>query len=830
MQIKAKKFLFLILTIINLICFKSYLNSQSIISNSMLVKNGDYYELSEEGLEFYRKNLLISVDLTGSIYFPPIYHQTHWVCNQVSASYYMMTYETNLAKGISSQNPDNVFSVYFPWNFNNGGNGWYGGHYILTMEMLKKFGVLLLHRSPADISRDSSLWASGYELYYEAMHNRIKDYYLIKTNTEAGIITLKSWIYNHSGSSNMGGLATFMANIAQNGDAYLPQGTPHAGEYVITKCGNDALHARTLVGYDDNICFDYNGDGQYTNNIDLNGDGIIDVRDWEKGAFKFAESNGPNWQGNGCGWIMYKTFAEAYGSGGILNNSVHIIEPNIGYKPLLTAKVKISHPSREAVKIMIGISSDTTANEPEYISDFPIFNFQGGNKFMQGGTSEQDKTIEFGLDLTEFLQYFNSNNTAKFFITFYEYDPNNLFNGKIESFSLIDYTGNIPFQKNYHPTPLDFVNNSKTTITMTLKINENYAPKILSNSIPIQNENENIWYQLHAQGGTPPYKWEIITYYDIETQTQEYQSFTGTKLTPNEYFDGELSLNLNFDFPINNFYTNKIKVHTNGIILPNHNTTHWTQFFHLVYPMFINELMIAPFFRCNFVCDHSKGQGIWYQNNSNNVKIRWKVSELWAEQWTNAEFMATLYNDGKIEFQYGPQSLKKKYPDLGGVSFGYKNNHILCFLNDIPQPGTKYVITPYPKPTTININQDGVIYGNVMNHYEYPISVKITDANNISDVRTFYLYTGIKNYDKNEISIFPNPAKDFIIISIKNVDQNFQFDYEYIIYNLNSTPIKSGRISGGSSNMINTSALPAGKYILKIENKEETILFNFIKV
>ncbi|HRT81290.1 MAG TPA: hypothetical protein P5538_10160, partial [Bacteroidales bacterium] len=501
----------------------------------MLVKNGDYYELSEEGLEFYGKNLLISVDLTGSIYFPPIYHQTHWVCNQVSASYYMMTYETNLAKGISSQNPDNVFSVYFPWNFNNGGNGWYGGHYILTMEMLKKFGVLLLHRSPADISRDSSLWASGYELYYEAMHNRIKDYYLIKTNTEAGIITLKSWIYNHSGSSNMGGLATFMANIAQNGDAYLPQGTPHAGEYVITKCGNDALHARTLVGYDDNICFDYNGDGQYTNNIDLNGDGIIDVRDWEKGAFKFAESNGPNWQGNGCGWIMYKTFAEAYGSGGILNNSVHIIEPNIGYKPLLTAKVKISHPSREAVKIMIGISSDTTANEPEYISDFPIFNFQGGNKFMQGGTSEQDKTIEFGLDLTEFLQYFNSNNTAKFFITFYEYDPNNLFNGKIESFSLIDYTGNIPFQKNYHPTPLDFVNNSKTTITMTLKINENYAPKILSNSIPIQNENENIWYQLHAQGGTPPYKWEIITYYDIETQTQEYQSFTGTKLTPNEY-------------------------------------------------------------------------------------------------------------------------------------------------------------------------------------------------------------------------------------------------------------------------------------------------------
>ncbi len=827
MQIKAKKILFIGITFISLNCFTSHSFSQSSISNSMLEKKGDYYELSEEALEFYRKNLPSSVDLTSSIYFPPIYQQTHWVCNQVSASYYMMTYETNLAKGISSQNPNNVFSVYFPWNFNNGGSGWYGGHYILTMEMMKKFGVLLLHRSPADVVRDSSMWASGYDLYYEAMHNRIKDYYLIKTNTEAGIITLKSWIYNHSGSSDMGGLATFMANIAQNGDAHFPQGTPHAGEYVITKCGNDALHARTLVGYDDNICFDYNGDGQFTNNIDINGDGIVDIRDWEKGAFKFAESNGPTWQGNGCGWIMYKTFADAYGSGGILNNSVHIIEPNIGYKPLLTAKVKISHPSREAVKIMIGISSDTTANEPEYISDFPIFNFQGGNKFMQGGTSEQDKTIEFGLDLTEYLQYFNSQKSAKFFITFYEFDPNNSFSGKIENFSLIDYTGNIPVEKVYQQLPVNFVNNAKTTFTMKIEVIEVNSPKILSTSIPTHDINQQIWFPLQAQGGTPPYKWELITYYEIDKQTQEYQSFTGTKLTPNEYFDGELSLNLNFDFPINNYYTNKIKVHTNGIILPNHNTTHWTQFFHLVYPMFINEMMIAPFFRCNFVCDHSKEQGIWYQNNSNNVKIRWKVSELWAEQWTSAEFMATLYNDGKIEFHYGPQSLKRKYPDLGGVSFGYKNNHILCFLNDIPPNGTKFTITPYPKPATININQDGVIYGNMMDYYGYPISVKITDANNISDVRTFYLYTGIQNTVNNKFGIFPNPAKDFI--SIKNADQNFHFDYDYIIYNLNSTPIKSGRISYVSS-MINISDLPAGKYILKIENKEDTILFNFIKI
>ncbi len=41
----------------------------------------------------------------------------------------------------------------------------------------------------------------------------------------------------------------------------------------------------TVVGYNDSIKYDFNEDGQYTNNIDLNDDGIIDLRDWEVGAF-----------------------------------------------------------------------------------------------------------------------------------------------------------------------------------------------------------------------------------------------------------------------------------------------------------------------------------------------------------------------------------------------------------------------------------------------------------------------------------------------------------------------------------------------------------------
>lgn len=827
MQNKSK-ILFRTALIISIIL--SYLNSlysQSLISTSMLEYKDGFYKLSEEGLHYFQRNLPSSVDLSGSLYFPPVYKQTHWVCNQVAASYYMMTYETNLRKGISSQNPNNIFSVYFPWNFNNGGNGWYGGNYILTFEFLKKQGVLLMNNSPADINRDSSLWVNGYNLYYSAMQNRIKDYYQLNTATEAGILSLKSWIYNHSGALFPGGLATFLANIADNGAFYLTHGTPHSGEYAIVRCGNDALHARTIVGYDDSVCFDYNNDGQYTNNIDLNGDGIIDVRDWEKGAFKLAESFGPEWQGSGFCWIMYKAMADEYGHGGILNNRVHIIEPNLNYSPALTAKIKIKHTSRESLKIKIGICADTSSNVPDFETDFPIINYQGGNYFMQGGNNEIHKSLEFGLDLTELLPYFNSENYAKIIFSIYEFDPNNNNQGSIEYFSILDYTSTNLKETNYLNVPLQINNNSITSFSVNIKINNNNSPKITTESLPVFNENQNIWFPLIAEGGTPPYRWEIITHFEQTKTNEEYINFAGTKLTPNSYFDGESIINLGFSLKYNNSTTQKIKVHTNGVVLPNIKTTYWTQIYHLVYPMFINETMIAPLLRHNFVCDYTKGDGIWYNISENTVNIRWKVSEEWCESWTNAEFSCKLFADGKVEFLYGPRFLQKKYPDIGGVSFGYKTNNILSFLNDIPPEGTKIIITPYPKPETININNDGVLYGNINNLNNYPISIKLTDSKNISVVKTFYLYTNIKNINYTHLKIFPNPAKDIITIIYddnKNCNQ-----IKYSIYSISGTLIKEGFLKGNNQN-ISIEDLVQGQYIIKIETEQTIIQKKIIKL
>ncbi|MBK7028999.1 MAG: hypothetical protein IPH45_07235 [Bacteroidales bacterium] len=105
----------------------------------------------------------------------------------------------------------------------------------------------------------------------------------------------------------------------------------------------------TILGYNDSIRWDYNGDGQYTNNIDLNGDGILNLKDWEIGGFKIANTYGNvgNWANQGFAWATYKSFADNPASGGIWNNAAYIAYAKQDLTPKLTMKVSLKHTSQE---------------------------------------------------------------------------------------------------------------------------------------------------------------------------------------------------------------------------------------------------------------------------------------------------------------------------------------------------------------------------------------------------------------------------------------------------------------------------------------------------
>ena len=158
--------------------------------------------------------------------------------------------------------------------------------------------------------------------------------------------------------SEIGGVANFYANAPYSMPT-LPSGTPEAGKYVVTSWGG-ANHAMTIGGYNDEICYDYNNDGQYTNTIDINNDGEVNVRDWEIGGFKFNNtySGGPSWGNSGFCYMTYKGCADPSGNGGIWNNSLHVQFAKEYTEPQLTAKVSLKHIARKMVRVRVGVSTD----------------------------------------------------------------------------------------------------------------------------------------------------------------------------------------------------------------------------------------------------------------------------------------------------------------------------------------------------------------------------------------------------------------------------------------------------------------------------------------
>lgn len=76
-----------------------------------------------------------------------------------------------------------------------------------------------------------------------------------------------------------------------------------------------------------------------------------------------------------------------------------------------------------------------------------------------------------------------------------------------------------------------------------------------------------------------------------------------------------------------------------------------------------------------------------------------------------------------------------------------------------------------------------------------------------------------QNYINSEISIFPNPANQYLIIN--GLDANIQNKIN--IYNLEGKLVLTGESENKNQIKINTEKLKSGVYILKISNKIETI-------
>lgn len=681
-----------------------------------------------------RRLLPYAVDNSTKPWFRPLVAQVGLECGQSSSIGIMFTYELDFKRQVPADVPENQYTTHFTYNFINGGSN-AGISFYETFEIIKKAGNPNLTDYGGMAPGGPSMWMTGYDKYYNAMHNRVNEVYSIKLNTAEGIQTFKNWIFDHANGSSAGGVGSFYAEFT-NPPVTFPQGVPEAGKHVITAWGNSSNHSMAICGYNDSIRWDYNQDGQYTNHIDLNGDGIIDARDWEIGGFKMANTYGSigNWGDQGFAYMMYKTVADAFGQGGIWNNTAVIADVKDNHNPRLTAKVALSHTCRNKLRVSVGVSSNPQATMPDQILYFPVFDFQGGCLPMQG--NGYPANIEFGLDLNPLLAYIQPNTEAKFFLRIDEDDPQDEGSGTLTAFSLMEYNiGMVEYNSGVDNLPL--VNNGRTTATVNAAVHFN-PPVILNESLPPTTLYQEYSAQLEAEGGTLPHTWAIAEDYTRFDSVATMSQVIMQKLSLSNNSSGSARVVLPFPFTFFGKEYHEVYATSDGYLIFENTLIPWP-FYIEGKTYFMEKPMIAPSMSHPYLINTAE-DGVWYDATEDYVIFRWKLSIYSTTGTVNAT--AKLFKDGRIEFNYGEFSVPSFIKRFTGISAGDGQNYVLVSQNSNYTPSFSQLIryTAARMHMGVELSEDGLLTATSLETpKDIPLRISITDKNNLRTYKTLIL-------------------------------------------------------------------------------------------
>jgi hypothetical protein len=381
-----------------------------------------------------------SADNSRLKYLRPVFNHLGHACGFAAGIAYAFTYELDAVRDLDAKSADNQYSYIYPYHFfNDGLDSTWNDDYTLGWDIVKTNGIPNCTDQGGFEYGFPTKWVNGYDKYFKGMHNRISNYDSIDLLAADGLNKAKRWLYDHSNGSNHGGVLNFSVLCFGIQIYNVPIGTTEGGAAIITQFGSDHHHAMTIVGYNDSVRYDFNNDKKYTNNLDINNDGKIDMQDLEIGAFKVVNSWGPNAANSDSGfyYASYRLFAtpDTGGLGGISRrNRVFYINILQSYSPKLTLRATITHSARNNIKIIAGVSENTEATAPAKIKNFGgLFNFAGGAYPMEG--KGRSATIEIGLDITELIDSIGGK-TGKYFLIIESKEEA----GVVDSCALMDYT------------------------------------------------------------------------------------------------------------------------------------------------------------------------------------------------------------------------------------------------------------------------------------------------------------------------------------------------------------------------------------------------------
>ncbi|MBN3035695.1 MAG: hypothetical protein JW861_08920 [Bacteroidales bacterium] len=673
-------------------------------------------------------------------WFPPIFAQDGWSCGQASGVGYNFTYEINASRETPADTSLHWYSPHYTWNFYNEGEFDLGVSYYHSFDVIRWNGHPSVSDFGAGISHLS--WLDGYMGYLRGMHNRIRGVYAIPVGTPLGLNILKYWLLDHLGGSAAGGVASFYSEIENV--TLLTDSTPEGGSNVVTRWSPYNGHAMTIVGYNDSIRYDYNEDGLFTNHLDINGDGQTDMRDWEIGGLLFANSYGNTWADSGFCYMMYKTLAEDKPHGGIWNRSVHVLEVDEDYRPMIAFKVTLTHSARNLIRIRAGISGDTSILRPEYTMDFPVFDFQGGDHYMTGtDTSLLSQTLELGLDVTPLLGHALPGTPARFFLMVDERDPSNSSSGILNAFTLMDYTATAD-SVICSGLPVNLAENLTTALSVVHTASHEKVT-ILDEEIPPFVPGEPYIHQFTGSGGSPPYTWSLTKKYRETHFLDNYPQINGEQVFAATVEEGMVTLALPFSFPFYGIRHDSVTLHSDGFLIFRRMS------YPLPYQMDDDILMsiepaIAPFLSQDMQAVYGYGDGIWYEGDASQAAFRWKMT---LEEDTGPEqvdFTLILESDGGIRMHYN-QEFTVAQEGIAGISAGDGRNRQTGEIpwEWKPLPGFTVQFIPDDFPVSASIDENGILTAYTEDEYRISrISVTASDRYRVPEEKNFQWSSGIR--------------------------------------------------------------------------------------
>lgn len=619
-------------------------------------------------------------------YFPPVIYQAGGSCGSASRICYMFSHELNSFRDLDGKNAKNYYPSHFVWLLTNGNSGKDAFVQFVGVPSAETYGGQTYSKifGSQDTSSDCFGWMTGYKKWYEAMFNRMLKpvHFTENLGTEEGREALKNWLWNHNGDTDFhsGGIAGI--GCASKGLENTTIGkTPTndelgvTGKYYLKKWGTTTDHAMTIVGYDDRIEFDINGNGIY-------GEASAD----ERGAWILVNSWGKEWGNDGFVYVPYAYAGATFNANGNFTGNwwtpeVYRVRKN--YRPLRTIKVNMDYNRRSELYLMAGVSSDVNATSPEKSQAFDHFKYAGDGNYgntdpapevpMLGRWADNklhSEPMEFGYDLTDLSAEFDQNEDLKYFFIIKTKDSA-IGEGHIYNASIIDYAND--------PEGLEIPLNAQTVNVLSqgdqtvlsvvvpgrgikAPLNVNIANNRLSWSAPKLSNYTLTGYKVVKNGTTLATLDKGTTHYDLPTDA------TGNYGVMAVYGDKESSL-ITASVPVPSLdYNQCIKMEHNGLTLPNVFTSK--------YDKATIEFWIRPQSLANWNQSAGPGWGtfMFHANANGTFTAGWDTSNrlnatgaLTAGRWTHI----SLVVDGNKMTAYVNGSQKgtvtsKSYSGIGG--------------------------------------------------------------------------------------------------------------------------------------------------------------------